>query len=353
MLSDIPYGTGKAALTGLSAGVSYTCFVVAVNEAGRVCSSPVQYQTESCACPTITTGNTFAAFTPGNINGQSGWTQEDSFGNCVGNCPYDQAIIEVNGVNVWRVSNAQGTYGFSDVPTSPGIGPAGETGASLWNNYGTDNTNPLDPPGFSETATSPCFCSAMKFRSVTGAAQPGFSLEYTPAAKQSSWRVSFIEINDNGANGFDLKIQDRVNVSKNTAINDCGGKPNSCSFRSGSTTTNVPSSVTGFGYGTDNVLAVSIEFRPGIIETSVAGDTLYTGNDLVKVYANGNLIFAGTTWEAYYYAFRPVVSPEWPADPDSKKQAVNSVMFRAEKPHVPSLNGSGIYITSFEQSAPN
>ena len=80
---------------------------------------------------------------------------------------------------------------------------------------------------------------------------------------------------------------------------------------------------------------------------------MYTGNDLVKIYANGNLIFVGTTWEAYYYALRPVVSPPWPADPDPKKQAVNSVMFRAEKPSVPDLQGEGIYITSFEQSAPN
>eukprot|EP00204_Picochlorum_oklahomense_P001190 CAMPEP_0118797774 /NCGR_PEP_ID=MMETSP1161-20130426/263_1 /TAXON_ID=249345 /ORGANISM="Picochlorum oklahomensis, Strain CCMP2329" /LENGTH=729 /DNA_ID=CAMNT_0006724991 /DNA_START=93 /DNA_END=2282 /DNA_ORIENTATION=+ len=352
-VADIPYGTSEAVLSGLSAGVSYTCFVVAVNDAGRTCSSPVEYQTESCDCPTTTDANTFANFTLGNINGQSGWTMQDSFGNCVGNCPYDQAITEYNGVNVWRVSNAQGTFGFSDVSTSPGVGPAGETGASLWNNYGTDNTKPFDPPQFGASATSSCFCSAMKFRSVTEAAQPGFSIEYTPAAKQSTWRMSFVEINDNGVDGFDLKIQDRVNVSKNAAVNDCTGKPNNCPFGSGSNTTIVPSSATGFGYDTDNVLAVSIEFRPGIIETSDAGDTLYTGNDLVKIYANGNLIFVGTTWEAYYYALRPVVSPPWPADPDPKKQALNSIMFRAEKPSVPDLEGEGIYITSFEQSAPN
>ena len=79
----------------------------------------------------------FEGFTPGTVNGQSGWTVEDSFGNST--TAFDQEVVDDGSGNmVWRLSNAVTTGGFSDQPFSQTAAQvAGETGSALWNDYGT------------------------------------------------------------------------------------------------------------------------------------------------------------------------------------------------------------------------
>ncbi len=80
---------------------------------------------------------------------------------------------------------------------------AGESGSYLYNDRGPDHTNPLTAPNPGGGATSSRFYASMDFRSVTGSAQPGLSVSLSPGAKQGAVRMSYLNISDNGTDGFD------------------------------------------------------------------------------------------------------------------------------------------------------
>ncbi|QEF99764.1 hypothetical protein Mal15_38310 [Stieleria maiorica] len=247
---------------------------------------------------------TFDSFTPNtSVNGQGGWTVGDSFGNSAG--VFDQAVVDDGtGNQVWRMSNA-GTGSFSNQPFSHrSASAAGETGAGLYNDYGTDHTSPNNPPLSSATAGSKYFHAAWDFKSATDGAQSGLFLSLSPAASQSTHRLSYIGIDGSAAGGFALNFFDTL-----------GGGFNQTTL------------ATGLSYSDWHTVEMYIEFVDGI---GIGG----VGNDIVNILIDGTLVHSGTTWESYYEAFPGgIVGP----------RAVDSLMFRAAGTAVPGNSGNGIY----------
>ncbi|MEQ9642985.1 MAG: PEP-CTERM sorting domain-containing protein [Alphaproteobacteria bacterium] len=254
----------------------------------------------------------FDSMTPGNVNGQEGWTVEDSFGNQVTN--FDQSVQDDgSGNQVWRLSNAVATTSYSNQPfsqRSPQV--AGETGSSLFNDFGANPASPNNPPLAGDGATTNTFHAGFDFRSATGAAQSGLSIGISPSAKQSTVRMGLLRLSDNGT-GLDLEAY---------------------------TTGTVAAPFGGAGYETvgDDLsyfdwqrVDIYIEFADGL-----NGDT--TGNDLVTIYLNGALAYTGPTWESYYAG-----PPEGP-----RLQAVDSLLFRVAgapgtQDEIDALLGNGIF----------
>ena len=235
----------------------------------------------------------FEGFAPGSVNGQGGWTVGDMWGNLAGPAFDEEVKDDGSGTNnVWRLSNAVARTSYSDQPFSPTTAAvAGETGAHLYNDFGPLHTAPVGPPGNAgAVATTNRFYAYTDFWSDTGAAQSGLSITLSPSAKQSSVRMSYLNISDSGT-GLDLLFYD---------TND------GANF--------FPTTVaTGLSYGGVHSLAFDITFVDGL-DTSGGTDD---GNDVVDIYVNGALVHTGTTWESYYDA-ATITTP----------QAVDSLLFR-------------------------
>ncbi len=255
----------------------------------------------------VASAQDFEAFTLGtSVNGQSGWTVEDSFGNS-GEL-FDEAIVDDGGNQVWRISNAYTSTSYSNQPfssSSPQI--AGETGAQLFNDYGSDHTSPNTPPLSSGAATTKFFYGSWDFKSATGAAQNNLSLTVSPSGKQSTLRMSYLSMIDTGS-GFDLLFYDTNN------------------------TTFVPTTVaTGLNYTDWHNIEMLVEFVDG-------EGTGNTGNDIVTIKVDNSVVHTGTTWESYYAAV---------ADggiPTSAERAVDSLLFRMAGTQDAGNSGEGFYI---------
>ena len=75
----------------------------------------------------------FSNFNVGSINGQSGWTTQADFSQCQTVLTFDEAIVNVSGKKVGRVSNSIIHSQLSAQPFSPTTTDvAGESGAALW-----------------------------------------------------------------------------------------------------------------------------------------------------------------------------------------------------------------------------
>jgi len=255
----------------------------------------------------------FSGFALGSIDGQNGWTVIDSFGTSAGN--FDQEIVDSGGQQVWRMSNALATTGFANQPFSP-VTPevAGESGSSLWNDFGTDHTMPLNPPAFGANATTDTFYARVDFRSATGAAQPGLRLDLSPSAKQSPVRMSLVWIVDNGTTGFDLVFW---------VVEAFVASPG---YQFVSTTI-----ATGLSYGDVHSLEMVMTFVDG------------PENDVVQIFLDGSLVHTGTTWEVYY-SLAELINP-----PDPRFQAVNALLVRSAIAE-PSTLGEGIEFLEVEVS---
>jgi len=274
----------------------------------------------SAVCALLLAGQAFATtvnfegMTTGtSVNGQGGWTVEDEFGNS-GEL-FDEEVVDLGGNNVWRLSNAIATGGFSNQSYSHTTTPAGESDSALWNDRGTDHTLPLSPPNPGTAVGSNLFHAGFRFKSATGAAQSDLSLSVSPSAKQSSFRNSFIGIADDGANGIDLSFFE-------TGIA-------SAPFGS---TSNFPQIASDLSYSDWHTIDIFIEFLDG-----VNGDT--TGNDKVHVFVNGSLAATGTTWESFYRGVNPAGLD--PSD-QPQRQAVDSLIFRSSSAAL-SNAGNGFY----------
>ena len=267
----------------------------------------------------------FEGFTTGtSVNGQGGWTVEDQWGNTswgANPAQYDQEVTsDGTGNTVWRVSNAVTSGGLSAQPMSQVTAEAaGETGAALWNDRGPDHTAPLTPPNPGAYASVSNFYGAFDFRSATGAAQNGLAITASPTAKQFDGRQSYVQILDDGANGFDVLF-----------------------YETGSTT-NVwaPSMVeiaSNLSYTDWHKIEIEIQFVDGL--TDISGELF--GNDIVTVSVDGSVVHTGTSWETYWYTE--------PYGAGTGLQAVNSLTFPVRGTAAPNTEGFGFYIDNVEVS---
>ena len=125
--------------------------------------------------------------------------------------------------------------------------------------------------------------------------------------------MSFLRIVDTGA-GFNLDFFDTVGTNF-----------------VGSTI------ATGLSYSDWHSIEMSINFVDGL---GVGG----TGNDIVTIALNGNVIHTGTTWESYYAAF---------ADgniPITEQRAVDALNFHVRGTAAPGTLGNGLFIDNVEVS---
>ena len=263
----------------------------------------------------------FEGFTAGaSVNGQGGWTVEDSFGHDpveAGKSDYfDEEIVDLGGNKVWRVSNAVAYSEYSFQPFTPTTDLiAGETGSHPYNDYGSNHTSPYSPPHEGGTAQSPYFYAAFDITSATGAAQDGLSITLSPSAKQSTVRMGWLNISDSGS-GLDV-------LWYGTGATDDPWSPPYITV------------ATGLSYTGTHHIEMMITFNDGI-----NGDL--TGNDVVALSVNGSPAGTGTTWETYYYGTGEGVS-------EPRLQAVDSLLFRMSSAEA-SVSGGGIYFDNVEVS---
>jgi hypothetical protein len=275
----------------------------------------------------------FEGLTTGvSVNGQAGWTVEDQWGNTSwGDDPaeYDQevAVDSYDAANtVWRVSNAVTSGGLSGQPMSQVTDQAaGETGAALWNDRGSDHTEPLTPPDPGAYAGTNVFEGSFDFRSATGSPQTGLYITVSPTAKQFDGRQSYVELADDGTNGIDVFFYETGHT------NDVWG--------ASSQWVEIASDLS---YTDWHSVEMTIEFIDGLQDV---GGNLY-GNDIVKVWVNGSLAHTGSSWETYYYG-----TPPYGLDPEDK-HAVNCLTFPLRGTAVPGTDGGGFYIDNVEVDAP-
>lgn len=260
----------------------------------------------------------FEAFTPNqSVNGQGQWTVEDSFGNSAE--LFDESIKDDgSGNQVWQFSNAATATSYSNQPfSSKSAQVAGESGAQLYNDYGTNHTLPNNPPLASAPATSNLFYGAWEFKSATGAPQADLSLTVSPGASQSTLRMSYLRMDDTGS-GFDLVFYDTTG-----------------------TTFNGPTTIaSGLNYTDWHKVEMFIEFVDGVGPGAAGSES---GNDIVKVYLDGSLIHTGTTWESYFYN----VTDSGPA---GSPRAVDSLLFRMAGTANGANAGAGFYFYNVETS---
>lgn len=259
-----------------------------------------------------TASASFDTFNLGTIDQQQGWTTRDGFQTSVTVGNWDQAVVQVGAKRVWRISNAvtSGTYA-SQTFSSTSAEVAGETGSALWNDRGTNGSAPTAPQ-FGAFATNNQFYSRVDFRSATGAAQNGLAITLSASAKQSSVRMSWLQIADTGS-GFDLRVY-------NTGLNG--------TFPSSSTTI-----ASGLSYTDLHSIETTIDFVDGVTNTGSG----IMSNDVLKVYLNGSLVHTGSTWESYYY-LNELTTPGQP-----RLQAVDSMLFRVAGTAAPGTLGNGFY----------
>lgn len=272
--------------------------------------------TQLHAAPSV---GSFSGFSAGTINGQFGWSTQDAFltSSTVGN--WDQGIVNVNGKNVWRMSNAVTSSTYSSQPfTYRTQAVAGESGAALWNDRGTNGSAPTAPQA-GGYATSNQFYSRVDFRSATGASQAGLALTLSASAKQSAVRMSWLQIADNGSTGFNLRVYDTVGNG---------------SFPSSFTTI-----ASNLSYSDLHRLETTIDFVDGV--TTGADGKIYS-NDILKIYLNGTLIHTGSTWESYYRLYE-LITPGTP-----RLQAVDSLLIRASGSAAANTMGNGFYFEHVE-----
>jgi MYXO-CTERM domain-containing protein len=273
----------------------------------------------------------FATYNLGSIRDQNGWTTTDNFTTSVTVGNWDQAIVDVAGTKVWRMSNAVTTGGFSNQTCSySSAAVAGEVGAgnsttgALWNDRGSVGSSPT-PSQHGAFASSTQFYCKVDFRSATGGAQSGLQLDLHAAARQSGGRQTGLRIVDSGS-GFSLVAYE--------------AGANGSNFNN--TTGAIDSPVTvasGLSYSALHTLEMTIDFVAGL--DSVGGAVV--GNDIVRYYLNGSLIHTGSTFEAYWALNNPWNAQYAATGASRRIQAVDALMFRSTGPAAAGTAGAGFY----------
>lgn len=185
-------------------------------------------------------------YTLGNINGQQGWTKTG---------PYDAEVASISNFSnasgfgfetqALRLDNAVTSGSFGDQTFSPGVDPAGE---ALANKH---------------------FEASFDIGSTKATQQPGLFLSVSPDDGNGS-RMSYVGFDDQ-ANGIHVIFYDAT---------DPGPLGTVANFN--------PTDVATINRTSAHSIKFSIDFVPG------------PGNDVVKLYVDGNIVHTGTTWEDYY-----------------------------------------------------
>ncbi|QDU61409.1 hypothetical protein Pan216_22650 [Planctomycetes bacterium Pan216] len=231
------------------------------------------------------TSSDFQAFSLGSVDGQGGWS--------VTNPNIDQEIVDVDGNNVIRLSNAFTIGSFGDQLQTPSSGiVAGESQGSL----NQDGTVPT---------TSNRFYAQFDITSATGAAQPGLRTTVSPSNPDHS-RMSFVSIDDDGANGYDITFFDYTTAD---------------GFRGTTLDLDLP-------YDEWHEIAFEIIFIDG-----------GPANDIVNLYVNGELVHTGTTWEDYYVDQSGLEQPVWVGP-----RGVDRLLFRQSGDAVSETAGAGFFL---------
>lgn len=174
----------------------------------------------------------------------------------------DEEVVDISATDpehgkVWRFSNGAESGNLQTTPHAPRfLGQAGETGA-------------VDDFG-EEPVTTNTYFASLDFRSATGEAQPGLSIDLV-AACGDDCRQGLVRVVDDGDNGIDLIVYD-------TDENQ--------SFRSTALDLDL-------SYGEWHSLSIAITFVDGINPDG-------SGNDVSEVRVDDELVWTGTTWESYY-----------------------------------------------------
>lgn len=242
----------------------------------------------------------FESFTAGSsVNTQGGWQATAT---------RDEAIVDLGGNKVWRMSNAITSGSFGDQPHSPGTGYySGETAATYQPN--------------SAQATSSRFYGAFSFRSVSTVATTGLFLSISPDDGNGS-RLSYLSLSDTGS-GITVGFYDTQDNHPVTNRNE------------GFVYTPI---ATNLAYGTWNKLAFDIEFADGRNVDGVTGNV--NGNDVVKIYLNDALVHTGTSWESYFWTTNE--------GPTQTVRAIDRLLFRAGGTAAPAATGGGFYFDNVE-----
>ncbi len=233
----------------------------------------------------------FTGFVTGaSVNGQGGWGSS--------NPAWDERVVDDGTGNiVWRVSNAVTSGSFGDMPFAP---RPGGVPADTVND--PDNSMPLNFAGESSTgAANNRFVSTLRFRSATGAAQPGLFVSLSPD-NGSGGRVGYVGLSDNGSTGLDV-ITYTVSPVDGGFIG--------------------PVTIATVDYTSWHDLRIEIDFANG------------DSNDIVRLYVNNTLVHTGDTWEDYYTfnqaALHPLGVP------------AQTMLFRLGGTAVPSVLGGGFF----------
>jgi hypothetical protein len=257
----------------------------------------------------------------GTVDGQNGWTTRDAFTSATTVGKWDQQVKDVNDANgsrrVFRMSNAITSSTYTSQVFSATTGQvAGETNAALWNNRGTIGSSPSNPAQYGAYAATDTFYSKVAFRSATGAAQAGLALTLSASAKQSTVRMSWLQLQDTGS-GFNLNVYDLLGNGL---------------FPSVATTI-----ASGLSYSDLHTIEMGITFVDGV---STVGGQIYS-NDVLKIWLNGSLIHTGSTWESYYYLNERITAGT------PRLQAVDSMLFRVAGTAATGTSGNGFYFEDF------
>lgn len=243
----------------------------------------------ACLPISAATFTDFESFTTGvSVDGQGGWSSTGS---------WDEEVIDFSGNKVWRVSNATTAGSFGDMPFAPRPG-----GVPTDTVTDPDNSSPSDFAGETITgAANNRFVAGFKFRSATGAPQPGASITIS-ADNGSGGRQSFIDIEESAVNGSGLDIQ-------TFDVNSTGGF------------VGVPPIATALSYTDWHDFRVEIDYVEG------------PDNDIARYYVNGSLAHTDTTWEQYYTFNEPANHP--------LGVPVQTLLFRISGGAVPGVDGGG------------
>jgi len=230
-------------------------------------------------------------YTPGNINGQQGWSKTGG---------YDAVVTNAAGAGgsaqSLRISNGITSGSFGDQTFTPPLGvPAGESTVAGANDQ---------------------FDVSFDFRPVVDTLQNGLFISVS-ADNGSGGRMSWLGMGEDAAKGLYLGFYDW-----NKALNDANQDPWVYQLLASHLDMSVWHNV-----------AVNIEFVDG------------PGNDVVTVALDGNVIGGGTTWEDFY-RYGPTSDGG-----GGGLFAVDSVLFRAGGTAAPATMGNGFYIDNINAAS--
>lgn len=235
---------------------------------------------------------TFDTFANGSVDGQYGWK---STGN------YDQAIVYNTygytdfGCKSLRISNALTSGAFGDQTFSyETTNEAGETSA--------------ENGGLSGGTRQDHFEASWDIASTTGAYQPDLQVTVSPDRGDGA-RMGWIQVKDE-VDGLAVNVYDYDAETDNFVYH--------------------PDVASGLDRTVPHTVKVAIDFVDGV------------GNDIEKIYVDGNLVHTGTTWEDY---FRD--------QENNPTRTVDSLLFRVAGTAAPATSGNGFLVDNVNIATSN